>query len=147
MSDKLIKVDIVFKNSETIEKPSILAILNKKGVNIPSQCLDGFCGTCKCDKPKEGYIKNKDGYNESNIIASYDKENEILPCVSKIDREKIKFDDSGKGVLTFMFPQRLLSQELLDDIKQKEYQKNSIEITSFVNTKKETKSKNKVKLT
>ena len=93
---------IVSKSPEKVEKPTVLQILKKKGVDLNYQCVEGYCGSCACPKPVEGVIKNKEGYDDSNIIGYYNKDEEILACISKIDVSKIKFDTYDSVTIHYM---------------------------------------------
>lgn len=84
------------------DKISMLQILNKFGANISYECLNGYCGTCKCKYPKEGFVTYFDGKSPLMEIEKDEDGNPkfFLPCISKIDRSKLIIDNqSGKATI------------------------------------------------
>lgn len=62
-----------------VKDETVLDALEKAGVEIYSQCKDGYCGACKCKASNPEAVKHND-----DILASFDKESEILTCSSTV---------------------------------------------------------------
>ncbi|GGB52700.1 hypothetical protein GCM10011607_11510 [Shewanella inventionis] len=62
-----------------VKDETVLEALERSGVEIYSQCKDGYCGACKCKVANPEAVKHSD-----DILAAFDKENEILTCSSKV---------------------------------------------------------------
>lgn len=60
------------------ETDTVLAVARASGLNIPSGCTFGLCGTCKVKKAKgEVHMVHNGGISEDDIAAGY-----ILACCS-----------------------------------------------------------------
>ncbi|QIR16495.1 2Fe-2S iron-sulfur cluster-binding protein [Shewanella aestuarii] len=62
-----------------VKDETVLEVLEKAGIEIYSQCRDGYCGACKCKTTNPESVKHKD-----DILAAFDPESEILACSSKV---------------------------------------------------------------
>jgi len=62
-----------------VKDETVLEALEKIGVDIYSQCRDGYCGACTCKVANPDAVLHK-----NNIIASFDNESEILACSSTV---------------------------------------------------------------
>ncbi|MQY44044.1 2Fe-2S iron-sulfur cluster binding domain-containing protein [Epibacterium sp. SM1969] len=76
------KAEVVFASSgvtvKVAETETILAAARSSGLNIPSGCTFGVCGTCKVKKTKgEVHMVHNGGITEDDIEAGY-----ILACCS-----------------------------------------------------------------
>jgi ferredoxin len=60
------------------ETDTVLAVAKRSGLNIPSGCTFGLCGTCKVKKTSgEVHMVHNGGISEDDIAAGY-----ILACCS-----------------------------------------------------------------
>ncbi|WP_343182638.1 2Fe-2S iron-sulfur cluster-binding protein [Buchnera aphidicola] len=74
---KKYSINLINKNIILITKNvnrSLLEILVSKNINIPYQCQNGFCGTCKIR-----LIHGKIKYFKKNIF-SFHQQKYIFPC-------------------------------------------------------------------
>ena len=96
---------------EEAEKFTIHKLLHRFGVNVPSGCLDGFCGVCRCSKPIDGKTKYKE---EKYPIGQVDADEnniptEILTCISQVDTsDNSTIDKNGDYKLSFLVPKAML---------------------------------------
>ncbi|MFV7771980.1 2Fe-2S iron-sulfur cluster-binding protein [Shewanella marisflavi] len=60
----------------------VLNALESRGIEMKSQCRDGFCGACACKAKKvEGVV------HTDNAILTIDTDKEILPCSAIIQED------------------------------------------------------------
>ena len=76
------KAQIVFADSGVTaacaETDTVLAVAKRSGLNIPSGCTFGLCGTCKVKKTEgEVHMVHNGGISDDDIAAGY-----ILACCS-----------------------------------------------------------------
>ena len=67
---------------------TILNVLNKNGINVPSSCQQGACGTCLIGV-LSGEIDHQDVYLSENEKK---KGKKIISCVSRAKSTKITLD-------------------------------------------------------
>jgi ferredoxin len=74
---------VEFKKSNKVVKwedrfESILELARENGIEIDSECEQGFCGTCKSELLSgEVHMEVTDGLDEQEV-----EQNMILPCVA-----------------------------------------------------------------
>jgi ferredoxin len=62
-----------------VRDETVLEALEKAGVEVFSQCRDGFCGACTCKAENPNSV-----LHNKNVIASFDADSEILACSAKV---------------------------------------------------------------
>lgn len=87
-TDKLFKVKLA-RSGQVLEVPTtktILEVLRAHGLEVPSSCETGTCGTCKT-KLLAGEADHRDLF-----LAEHDKASNIMICVSRAKSDEIEID-------------------------------------------------------
>jgi ferredoxin len=101
MTDKThIPLRIVLPVNDRAESVTMLQLLLKVGVEVYYQCKEGYCNSCSCDRPKGGAVKSIEGSIDYGIVDA----DEMLTCVSIIDKDKMELDPQGNYQLLFNVP-------------------------------------------
>ncbi len=77
------------KTGKTLEVPAdktILEVLRAAGLDVPSSCETGTCGTCRT-KYSDGEVDHRD-----LVLAEHEKADTIMICVSRAKSDEITLD-------------------------------------------------------
>ena len=86
--DKLFKVKLA-RSGAVIEVPTdktILEVLRERGLDVPSSCETGTCGTCRT-KMLAGEADHRD-----LVLAEHERKDTIMICVSRARTDEITID-------------------------------------------------------
>ncbi len=86
--DKPFKVRLA-KSGKTVEVPvtkTILEVLRENGLEVPSSCETGTCGTCRT-KLLAGEADHRD-----LVLADHERKDQIMICVSRAKTDEITID-------------------------------------------------------
>jgi len=86
--DKSFKVRLA-RSGEVLEVPTdktILEVLRAHGLDVPSSCETGTCGTCRT-KLLAGEVDHRD-----LVLAEHERKDTIMICVSRARGEEITID-------------------------------------------------------
>jgi ferredoxin len=62
-----------------VSEATLLAYFEGKGMTLPKQCLEGYCGTCRCQ------VSNPDAFEEVHDQLGWrDEQKEVLLCAVKL---------------------------------------------------------------
>lgn len=62
---------------------TLLEALAKHGVDVPSSCESGTCGTCRCD------LLEGEGDHRDLVLSEQEQERYIMPCVSRASSPRL----------------------------------------------------------
>lgn len=98
-----------YPDDEKIKKLTVLQILKKINISINYECLDGYCGSCKCKYPLEGDVEYIEG--KTPLVHIENDENgkplHFLPCISRIKKPDTELELS-KSRIVFNFDDNML---------------------------------------
>ena len=65
---------------------SIARVLQEGGVDLPSSCEEGICGTCRTT-----YLEGEPEHNDF-VLTTSEQENELMPCCARSCSELLVLD-------------------------------------------------------
>ena len=77
------------RTGKTVEVPvdkTVLEVLRENGLEVPSSCETGTCGTCRT-KLLEGEVDHRD-----LVLADHERKDHIMICVSRAKSDEITID-------------------------------------------------------
>ena len=86
--DKPFRVKLA-RTGKTVEVPvdkTVLEVLRENGLEVPSSCETGTCGTCRT-KLLEGEVDHRD-----LVLADHERKDHIMICVSRAKSDEITID-------------------------------------------------------
>jgi ferredoxin len=126
---KNISIKIILDpNNSKSETVSVLQLLNKSGMDIGYHCKDGHCGYCKIDSAISDNVKIKEGKVD---LAYYEKNTEILSCISVLDKKASELNPEGLLEMNFVLPVTFAGKKLKEQIENKEITEDDMWIYNF----------------
>jgi ferredoxin len=95
------ELTITVKSIEVTE-PTLLEFFEGKGMTLPKQCLEGYCGTCRCQ------VSNPDAFEEVyEQLGWREEKNEVLLCSVKfknLEESDFIFPEPPSGSESYIKP-------------------------------------------
>jgi vanillate O-demethylase ferredoxin subunit len=65
---------------------SIVHVLHEAGVDLPTSCEEGICGTCRT-----AYLEGEPEHNDF-VLTPKEQETELMPCCARSNSELLVLD-------------------------------------------------------